>query len=390
MHIFATVVVSFLITCASAWGVYNYAPLSILETGEGGVLLGTSLTTINGGDTLSSSRTTINNNFTALNNGKIENSTSSVAAITTLSNLTTVGALSSGSLTTGFTVVNVPQGGTSSTTLSSNQILLGNGTGSIKTVTGLGTSGQCLVSNGAGLSPSFSSTCADQTINYAWSGNHNFTGTTRILNFHASSTSANPMTLNGLAFNTPSVRAASSTALLEDGSGGLTWNTLDGQEVAETPLNTAATSSVALINIPARRDLVCKIETSPMASDDVITIRFNNDTGNNYGDSVSLNFSATPSNSGPTSAFANVSGNSATTSSAYITLNIDNTASSTLAKAVDWIAVLRGGGATFRPNVARGVGTWNGTTQINRIDVYTQSAANFNSGVRITCTGKQD
>src|SRR3990167_11229886 len=69
--------------------------------------LGVSITTIAGTDTLSGSRGTINTNFSNLNSGKIENATTSVAAITTLSNLVTTGALSSGSLASGFTTITV-------------------------------------------------------------------------------------------------------------------------------------------------------------------------------------------------------------------------------------------------------------------------------------------
>lgn len=63
-------------------------------------------------------------------------------------------------------------------------------------------------------------------IAQAWidfTANFNFTGTTRIQNLNASSTSANPLVFNGLSYNMPSVRAGTSTVLSEDGSGGLTW-----------------------------------------------------------------------------------------------------------------------------------------------------------------------
>ena len=137
--------------------------------------LGATITTIAATDTIRNSRSTINTNFTNLNNDKTEVSSSSVAAITTLSNLVTVGTLTSGSLGSGFTAVVVARGGTGSSTLSSNQVLLGNGTGAVSVVSGLGTSGQTLQSQGAGSPPIWAADTTDQATNYTWSGNHVWT-----------------------------------------------------------------------------------------------------------------------------------------------------------------------------------------------------------------------
>ena len=197
--------------------------------------LGVSVTEISGSTLISAYPTIQNTNVNNLNNGKIENSSSSVAAITTLSNLVTVGTLTSGSLGSGFTTVNVAQGGTGSSTLSANQVLLGNGTGNIGVVSGWGSSGQMLSSNGGALAPTWQSVTTDQTANYIWSGTHTFnnravfgssinaTGTTLIQNLNASSTAANPIVLNGVSYNTPSTQGAATTTLTNNGSGVLTW-----------------------------------------------------------------------------------------------------------------------------------------------------------------------
>lgn len=92
----------------------------------------------------------------------------------------------------------------------------------------------------------------DLTANFSWSGNHNFTGTTYIKNANASSTVANPLTLNGLTFSTQSARAASSTVLTEDGSGhllflpptGRQFVLIDTNDIA--PSNSFATSTLGL------------------------------------------------------------------------------------------------------------------------------------------------
>lgn len=108
-----------LISVAITVGIYQYVPLSVWETlptfQQQEKKLGSTIVTIAGTDTISGSRTTINDNFTSLNSGKIENSTTSVASITTLSNLVTVGTLTSGSLGSGFTAVVTARGGTGST-----------------------------------------------------------------------------------------------------------------------------------------------------------------------------------------------------------------------------------------------------------------------------------
>lgn len=113
---------------------------------------------------LSAFPTTYNNNLAIT----IETGTTSVASITTLGNLASVGTLTTGSLGSGFTTVVVARGGTGSTTLSSNQILLGNGTGNIGTVVGWGTSGQFLQSNGGVLAPTWATSAIDQGAAYTW------------------------------------------------------------------------------------------------------------------------------------------------------------------------------------------------------------------------------
>src|SRR3990167_4312902 len=100
MGFLLNIVLSAVVGIVSAIGVYTTVPLSFIErfSTDSGQKLGSTITTIAGGDTISSSRAVINTNFSNLNAGKIENSTTSVAAITTLGNLTTAGTFTSGSL----------------------------------------------------------------------------------------------------------------------------------------------------------------------------------------------------------------------------------------------------------------------------------------------------
>ena len=194
-------------------------------------------------------------------NKTIEVGTTSVASITTLAGLTTanaltsasaletVGTLTTGSLGAGFTTVVVARGGTGSTTLSSNQVLLGNGTGNIGIVSGWGSSGQFLTSGGTTVAPTWTTSAVDQTLDYNW------TGTSRIKNLHASSTSANPLVLNGVSINTPSTQGASSTVMSNNGSGTFYNVPMPWNKIGEVSFAGAATTTLTLTSTTTAKDL---------------------------------------------------------------------------------------------------------------------------------------
>lgn len=79
------------------------------------------------------------------------------------SSLTSVGALASGSLTTGFTAINPAQGGTGLATLTAHGVLLGEGTSNVAFAT-IGTSGRMFLDQGAGADPSFNTMSGDCTL----------------------------------------------------------------------------------------------------------------------------------------------------------------------------------------------------------------------------------
>ena len=168
-------------------------------------------TTIASTDTLTNFPTTYNANLTKT----IEVGTTSVASITTLANLESIGTIITG-IWNG-TVIGVAYNGTGTTSPTTNQVMLGNGSSGFKVI-GFGTSGQFLTSGGDATAPSWTVGTVDQTQDY------NFTGTTfRVKNLHASSTSANPIVLNTISYNTPSAQGAASTTLQNDGAGNLSW-----------------------------------------------------------------------------------------------------------------------------------------------------------------------
>lgn len=199
---FISIISSVLIVFAVLILAYFYMPFfqieAIGQTPDD--FFGTTITTINGSDTLSASRTTINNNFSALNSGKIENSTSSLPHLTTLANLTTVGTIGTGVWR--GTAIEVGYAGTGTTSPSLNQIILGNGSSGFKTVSGFGTTGQYLISNGAGQAPSWQTAAIDQSADYNWTGSNTFSGTLTVSaasTFSSTSTFSGPVVFTGRA-----------------------------------------------------------------------------------------------------------------------------------------------------------------------------------------------
>jgi hypothetical protein len=230
----------------SAIGVYRYTPLTWLETAPK-PNFGSTITTIQGTDTLSSSRTVINNNFSSLNNGKIEVGSTSIAALTTAENLATIGTILSG--VWNGTPITGAFGGTSSTTLSINQVMLGNTTSGLKAVVGYGASGDVLTSQGTSNTPIWSSGAVNTSLDYNWTG-------TNLFKLLVSSTTVN---FNdggsAVALTFPNNQGASSTILMSNGSGVSVWSPSYPRSLAGgydgTESVSGATSTVESITIPA-------------------------------------------------------------------------------------------------------------------------------------------
>src|SRR3990167_10645790 len=90
------IICSIVISIASIVIFYNFWPIGGIDLLQPEEFLSSTITTINATDTIKDSRAVINTNFTNLNDGKIENSTTTVAAITTLSNLSSIGTITTG------------------------------------------------------------------------------------------------------------------------------------------------------------------------------------------------------------------------------------------------------------------------------------------------------
>ncbi len=247
MGLLAQIAISLAIAAATFVGSYKYLPLDWLENGSVEPRLGSTITTISGSDTLSSSRTTINNNFANLNTDKLEIST--WYASTSMTQLVKVGTLTTG--TWNATTIGVPYGGTGSTTLSFGQVLIGNSAGNIGVVSGYGTSGQFLTSNGTGAAPTWQSSAIDQTQAYLWSGNHNFTANTYIKTLLASSTIQISNGGTGISLVFPTSNSIG--AFVNNGSGTVGFtNPPRYTGASNTNFGTAnAYASTTIANIPA-------------------------------------------------------------------------------------------------------------------------------------------
>lgn len=382
MNILITVIVSAAVAIASFFGAYNYIPQDILQITSSSPTLGAAITTIAGSDTISSSRTTINTNFANLDSDKIEVSTTTLPVITTLTNLVTVGTIGTGVWQ--GTAVTVANGGTGSTTLSSNQVLLGAGTTQVAVVNGFGASGQFLTSNGDATAPTWQTSAVSLTDSYDWTGLHTFNATTSVAGFRASSTAALPMILNNLTVVSPSVQGASSTVLHQDGSGNQTWDFPDWDLLAATTTENNMLFATTSTFSTAQDLKVIYSQVSNFSSAVHLELRFNTDADTNYGvegrdsDDVQL----TTSNNNQIRLYPTSS-----TSPAYVVMNIFNSSSDR--KQVTWISTVSVGASA--PTSFFGAGVWNNTSdQITNI-VFTASAAvNIPSGTFIRVYGRRD
>ena len=209
--------------------------------------LGTTITTINATDLISNTRVLINTTFSDLNRDKVEVGTTTVNSITTLSNLVTVGTLTTGVWQA--TPIGVAYNGTGTTSPTRFRVMLGDGAYGLAIASTTGTSGQFLTSNGTGAYPSWQTSSVNQTDSY------NFTSTYfGIQNLNASSTVANPLILNGVSYSLPQNQNATSSVLTTNGSGVLSW--VPGTHLLSAPssiaLPQAATTTILNMTLPAK------------------------------------------------------------------------------------------------------------------------------------------
>lgn len=372
MPFLANILITAATIIVTTLGVINFAPMKWLGFGE--TKFGTTLTSLTSTDKLSDFPTTYNANLTALNNGKVEVSTTTMTLITSLPNLATIGTITTGIWNA--TAIPVNKGGTGTTSPSIYMVMLGNGASGLTMASTTGTSGQVLTSNGASLYPSWQSSTVNENDSF------NFTGTTfRVKNFHASSTAANPMYLNGIDYAMPVAEGATSTVLTTNGSGSLIWDYSDWTQLGETIL-TGTNSTTSVSGLPARKDLMVDISIPSEASAQKAGLEFNS-TATGYG--YTTNQEGTFARDSTRMMFFVVNG---TTSPQFYKVFINN--ESGRGKLVTWSGTILTNGANA-PYAIYGSGVWNNTAQVTTVSLGAEEGANvYPIGTRVTVYGKRN
>lgn len=198
--------------------------------------------------------TTYNNNL----NITMEQGTTTVDSITTLSNLSTVGTITTG--VWNGTTIGVLYGGTGTTSPSPFQILLGSTTpGSLDIVNGFGASGQFLTSNGADAKPSWTTSSFDQSIERDFTGDFSaHASTTWNTATEAASSFFGKLFFAGvgtttLDFSGTAANTASSTFMGTDANGAVSnipYSYLIKNTNVDTTSSTATTTQIT-VDIPA-------------------------------------------------------------------------------------------------------------------------------------------
>jgi len=190
---------------------------------------GSTLTNISSTDNLADFPTVYNANQTALNNDKIEVSTTTLPNLATLLNLVAVGTITTG--TWSADAIAVAKGGTGTTSPTSNLVMLGNGSSGLKTANGFGTSGQFLTSNGNATAPSWQTSSIDQGIPYTWTAHHIFS------TLFATTASTTNLTFTGIT-----------SSLLKTSSVGLTQAAVAGTDYQQQQYVYADTTNITANN----------------------------------------------------------------------------------------------------------------------------------------------
>lgn len=363
---------TFIISAVTFIGAYNYLPLDLVSFNHGTPKFGSTITTILGTDTLSSSRTVINTNFSNLNTDKIEATYSG-----SLSSLTGVGTLTSGTLSTGFTAVNVAQGGTGRATLTSGAVLYGNGTGNVALVGPCSDTQVILYTSSV---PGCGSSAIDGTANYNW------TGTNRFKTWIASTTLSFSQTGTGYTWILPtSAMGASTTLKFMDTSGTGIYEREDWAIVASTTLTGAVASTTLSFLYTGSSLLHFEIDMPSSGSNTSLALQFNGDTGANYAFKWA-NANSTSFTSGSSKTAISMGAKAATGigyRAEFFVNNVPNRTKEFM------FTDMESAESASPPDIFNGVAVWNNTT--TRITSVTVGASgNLPIGTRITVMGTRN
>lgn len=241
----------------------------------------------------------------------------------------------------------------------------------------------------ANLSGKISQLWLDLTASFTFSGGVTSSGgltSSATTTLTCSNVNSNACKFNTLAYAFPSARAASSTTLWEDGSGNLAFDYPDWQVLGDITA-TGATGTIT-VTIPARKDLLVVVSTEGFAVADTLSLRFNGDSGSNYGATYSLDYGVPTKNGGGTSAMTIEASPTSTTSPTYATINVKNVSS--VRKNVIWNTTASDA-TTHAPVTTLGSGIWNNTSAaVTSVLIFGSGGQNLNAGSRVTVFGKRN
>jgi len=372
MKYLQTIIISIVVTILALLGVANM-PISLLQKFSlGDKVFGSTVTLISGSTKVSDYPTIQNANVTNLNTDKIEATYSG-----SLSNLTGVGALTSGSLSTGFTAVNVAQGGTGRATLTSGAVLYGNGTGNVALVGPCSDTQVILYTSSV---PGCGSSAIDGTANYNW------TGTNRFKTWIASTTLTFSQSGAGYTWILPtSAMTASSVPKFLDTSGTVVYEREDWAIVASTTLTSAVASTTLTFLYTGSSLLHFEIDMPSSGSNTSIAIQFNGDTGANYAFKWA-NANSTSFTSGSAKTAISMGAKAATGIGYRAEFFVKNVPTRTKEFMFTNMETAESANA---PDIFNGVAVWNNTT--SRITSVTVGAnGNLPIGTNITVTGTRN
>lgn len=359
------------------------------------------------------SSATIISGFPTIYNDNLAQTVNS--STTSIPQLTVIGTTTPPSAWAGR-LIQPTYGGTGSSTLAVNQVLLGGGTTEIRSVSGFGTAGQFLVSQGAGVAPQWA------TGGFATADNYTVTGQWIFANASTSFISASTTgAISTTTLQAVNIKGASSTVILADvpygfssqfpssASGTVPTSNANGfinfmhpewELIGETITSGATTTVFATTTLPVRRELMIKIYIPGYNSESGPGLRFNRDGENNYGETILTN--GKRENGIDYNSISNLSliavDPHATTSAMIFTVFVTNTAESS-AKIASWTGSVMD--TTSRaPQAISGSGVWNNTkANITEMYLYTckgntafcpaGSTDTFNTGTRISIYGSR-
>jgi hypothetical protein len=211
--------------------------------------------------------------------------------------------------------------------------------------------------------------CFDASYKYNFSATTTFAGTP-----------GNGLSINGVGYSFPSVQGASSTMLATNGAGRLSWVD-NGYTLLAATTTTATLDAATTTFATGNFENLFLVIISDANTNTLSNINFNNDVGANYAITRSTDNNPSVKASGASTLSLDGIGSTGTTSSKFLTMNIQNPTSTR--KSLTF-SLTMSSGTTIAPIVYSGVGIWNNTSsKITSIRFTTSSSLPAGSRIMV-------